>query len=58
MWPLLACAIKRGGDQEVSVSGKMRQSEDVPLQGLIHQGVRLMYKVLSLTTISEPVGKS
>lgn len=40
---------QREDDREVSVSGEMRQCVHVTQQCFIHQGVRLMYKVSSLT---------
>lgn len=43
---------QREDDQEVSDSGKMRRCVHVTHQCFIHQGVRLMYKVSSLTIIS------
>lgn len=49
----IACMLyQRGDDQEASVSGKMRRCVHVTHQCFIHQGVRLMYKVPSLTSIS------
>lgn len=51
---VLACACmlyQREDDQEVSVSGTTRQCVHVTHQCFIHQGVRLMYKVPSLTII-------
>jgi len=52
-----ACMLyKIGDDRGVSVSGKMRCVS--PSQRFIHQSVGLMYKVQSLTMVSEPVGES
>lgn len=54
-----ACMLyQTGDDQKVSVSDKMRQCVHVTHQYFIHQGVRLIYKVPSLTIVSEPAWKS
>lgn len=54
-----ACMLyQTGDDQKVSVSDKTRQCVHVTHQYFIHQGVRLIYKVPSLTIVSEPAWKS
>lgn len=47
-----ACMLyQREDDRKVALSGKMRRCVHVTHQSFIHQGVRLMYKVPSLTII-------